>query len=94
MQLNERQAGHIEGYAAALQDIQARLTGGNWCAKRYDPATVEIDEGRIASYAYQLLNGSRIHPLSAFESMEQVTGLMLDEVFEEVREFLQLSEAA
>ena len=86
MKLNERQAGHIEGYAAALQDIQLAITGENFSAKRYDPATVRLEEGRISSYAYNLLTGGRGHPLSDFDSVEQVTGLMLQEVIQAFQE--------
>ena len=86
VQLNPRQAGHIEGYAAALQDIMQRLTGECWCDKECDPA--EVVDGRLYSYAYDLRAGGRVHELSEFGAVEDVTGLMLAEVAQHLRDEL------
>ena len=88
LSLTERQAGHIEGYAKALQDIQLAITGENTCAKSYDPATVKLDEGRISSYAFDLISGHRGHPLKDFDSVEQISQLMLNEVTKRMRDDL------
>ncbi len=80
--LSERDAGHIEGYATALQDILRAITGEDTCAKMYDPMTVRED--RISSYAYDLKTGSRGHPLADFESIEEIKALMLKEVIAEL----------
>ena len=86
MQPNPRQSGHIEGYAAALQDIMYRLTGDRWSDKACDPC--EIHNDRLYSYAYDLRNGGRVHELSEFDSVEEVTELMLDEVVRHLRDEL------
>jgi hypothetical protein len=75
--LTTSQQRYLEGYAAALQDIQLRLTGNNWCSKSYDPMTCE--SAIIHSYAFNLKSGGRHHEVREFKSLEEIKTCLLDE---------------
>lgn len=80
MKLNERDRGFLEGYARALTDLQYKLTGESFCSKSYDPMTIEGDD--MLSYAFDLKDGSRRHPIDDYSSVEEVCELMLAEIME------------
>lgn len=74
---DERDYGFIEGYASALSDLELRLTGENRCSKSYDPMTVS--EGIMHSYAFDLKDGGRHHPLSDYEEVPEVCYYLLEQ---------------
>lgn len=86
MKLTEREAGFIEGYARALDAILLVLTGDSSSSKIYDPMTVDIEEGIMHSYAFNLKDGGRHHPLKDYNSVEEITTLLLAEITAEIRE--------
>ena len=69
-QLTNNEQRYIEGYAAALQDILFELTGDNNCSKRYDPMVCEKD--MMHSYAFDMKDGSRHHPVSDYETVDEI----------------------
>lgn len=77
MNIDSNTARHLEGYAAALQDILFELTGDNCNSKSYDPMTIG---DKIHSYAFNLKSGGRHHDLKDFESVEELKKIMLDEI--------------
>jgi hypothetical protein len=83
--LTPRQKGYIEGYAAALQKILYAVTGDCGCSKSYDPMTIE--GGTMHSYAFNMKDGGRHHPLSDYKSPDEICDLLLEETLEEFREF-------
>ena len=80
--INNDEAKHLEGYAAALQDILYQLTGDNSNSKSYDP--MKVDGETIHSYAFNLKSGGRHHRVGDFESVEEIKKIMLEEVAEEI----------
>lgn len=84
--ISERQAGFIEGYAEALDRVLYSMTGEGFSAKSYDPATVDLRKATIYSYAFNLKNGSRQHPLADFECMEEILSLMATEALDYLRD--------
>lgn len=77
MELEQHQKDYLAGYAMAIQEMMYMLTGNNTCAKYYDP--ISFDENYIRSYAFDLKDGGRHHPLSDYSSVEEITNLMLKE---------------
>lgn len=78
--LTPREKGRLEGYAAALDDIIRKVTGDGLSAKRYDPMTIE--GGTIHSYAFDLKDGGRHHPLGDYVNADEIRELMLAEAYE------------
>lgn len=81
--LTPRERGHIEGYAAAMDDLYNALTGDSFSGKSYDPMTIE--GGMMHSYAFDLKDGGRHHPLSDYESVEEICGMMLFQTTEAIK---------
>lgn len=77
MKLTKADEEYLRGYAQALQDVMRKMTGGNTCCKSYDP--IEFDTNVIHSYAFDLKDGGRHHPLADYENREEITGYMLNE---------------
>ena len=90
MKLGEKQIAYLKGYAMAIQSIMYELTGENSCSKSYDP--IQIDENNIHSYAFNLKDGGRHHPLSDYNSLEEITELMLKEGIIWIKDYLNESE--
>jgi hypothetical protein len=82
--MNDDEKRFIEGYAKALQDVMYKLTGDNSCAKSYDPC--EIDSDTIHSYAFNLKDGGRHHPLSDYKNGEEIRSIMLAECIEWIKD--------
>lgn len=77
MKITKDEKEYIKGYARALQDMMFVLTGENTCDKPYDP--VEFDDGVLHSYAFELKDGGRHHPLKLYKDVEEIRKLMLKE---------------
>lgn len=84
MELSERERGHIEGYANALQDIMFKLIGHNTSSKSYDPCT--IDDNVIKSYAFDLKSGGRRHNIDEFTDIDEIRDLMLRETLDYIND--------
>jgi len=56
---------YLKGYARALQDMMFKLTGDNTCGKSYDP--IDFCDEKIHSYAFDLKDGGRHHPLKDYK---------------------------
>ena len=82
--LTNDQKEYLFGYANALQDLMLELTGENHCAKSYDP--IEFSEGKIHSYAFDMKDGGRHHPLSDYKDMDEIKDVMLKEVSKSIME--------
>ena len=80
MRLTDKEKDYLRGYANALQHFMFKLTGDNSCGKHYDP--IDFSEGKIHSYAFDLKDGGRHHPLSDYSSVNEITDLMLKEAEE------------
>lgn len=82
--LTDQESRFIEAYAAALQDILWQITGDNGCSKNYDPMTIE--DGRIMhSYAFDMKDGGRHHPVSDYKDVHEIKSILLDEVANHIR---------
>lgn len=75
---------YLEGYAAALQDLQYELTGDNNCSKHYDPLTCEASV--MHSYAFNMKDGGRHHPVCEYASLDEIKKTLLEEITQELRE--------
>jgi hypothetical protein len=61
-----------------------RMTGDNGCAKSYDP--IEFSDGMIHSYAFDMKDGGRNHPLKDYKDIEEIKEWMLKETEEWLRD--------
>lgn len=82
-QLTENEKEYLKGYATALQDIMYKLTGDNTCGKSYDP--IDFSEGKIHSYAFDLKDGGRHHPLKDYKDIEEICTYMLKEAHDYIK---------
>jgi hypothetical protein len=62
----------VEGYAAACADLMQALTGDNPCSKLYDPLSVDPEGGKMHSYAFDMSDGGRHHPISDYEDISDI----------------------
>jgi hypothetical protein len=76
-QLTPDQQRFIEGYAAALQDLEYKITGDNSCSKSYDPMKCESEV--MHSYAFNMKDGGRHHPVKDYENVREILDTLLDE---------------
>ena len=81
MKITTEEKEFIKGYATALQDIMYKLTGSNCNSKSYDPCEFYDDE-KLHSYAFDLKDGGRHHPLSDYKDIDEIKDLMLKEAVE------------
>jgi hypothetical protein len=84
MKVSGKDKQYLKGYARALQDIMTELTGDNTCGKHYDP--IDFSDDKILSYAFDLKDGGRHHPLSDYDSVDEVCALMLKEIVEHCKD--------
>lgn len=75
--LTQDQQRFLEGYAAALQDVEYRLTGDNGCSKSYDP--MKCEEEIMHSYAFNMKDGGRHHPVKDYKDIEEIKTVLLEE---------------
>jgi hypothetical protein len=80
--------GRIEGYARALDDLMLAITGDSHSMKSYDPMTIEVtpDTATMHSYAFNLKDGGRHHPMSDYSGVAEVCQLLLREMCENLQE--------
>lgn len=78
--LDARQRGYIEGYAAALDRIMYATTHDSPSSKSYDPMT--IDGNTMHSYAFNMKDGGRHHPISEYESVDEICAFMFNEALD------------
>ena len=76
--------GFVEGYAMALSHVMKSLSGDSPCAKHYDPLLVE--SGVIHSYAFDMKDGGRHHPVSDYKDVGEVMQVLLKEAIDWVRD--------
>jgi|TARA_B110000495_G_scaffold191693_1_gene195080 hypothetical protein len=79
MIITEKEARYLEGYAAALQDIEFAVTGDNGCSKSYDPLTVANNIMHSAAYNLREVDGGRHHPCDDFKDIEEIKTELLNE---------------
>lgn len=82
--LSSQEQRYLEGYGAALQDILFQLTGSNGCSKSYDPMTCTPQT--LHSYAFDMKDGGRHHPVLDYRNLEEIKKVLLDQVLQEIRE--------
>jgi len=82
--LTEKQQRYLEGYAAALQDLEYRLTGDNNCSKSYDPMTCEPQV--MHSYAFDMKDGGRHHPVKDYKDIEEIKNILVEECAQNIAE--------
>jgi hypothetical protein len=74
----------VEGYAKALEDLTVLIMGEGFSAKSYDPMTVE---GTVMhSYAFNMKDGGRHHPVRDYKSVEEIYQTLLNETVQNLRE--------
>jgi len=83
LRLTYDQERHIEAYARALDHIMVALIGDEPSTKRYDPMTVE--GGVMHSYAFNMKDGGRHHPVRDYQSVEEIEQVLLREAVDWVR---------
>jgi hypothetical protein len=79
--LTEREAGRIEGYALALDQMLGVLAESK-SGKSCDPMTV--DGATMHSYAFDMKNGGRQHPISDYESVDEILAYLLSEALDDL----------
>ena len=82
--LSNQQKDFLSGYTNALQDLMFELTGENHCAKIYDP--ISFSDGFFHSYAFDMKDGGRHHPLSDYKDVDEIKDIMLKEVSISIKE--------
>ena len=99
MILNEIDKALIIKVANILQELEYKVTGENTCAKHYDPMQI-IDEVKVGnlddefkvvsqvmlSYAFNLKDGGRQHPVSDYNSVQEIIDCMVNEVAQRLKE--------
>lgn len=75
--LSKREQEYLKGYAQALQDFMFKMTGENTCGKSYDP--ISFSNGIIHSYAFNMKDGGRHHPLKDYKDIEEIKSLLLSD---------------
>lgn len=81
--LTPREKGRIEGFALACDMIVGHLTGERMSCKSYDPMTIE--GGTMHSYAFNLRDGGRHHPLSAYKTLDEIIELLFAETVQTIK---------
>lgn len=85
LKLGERTAGFIEGYAAALWDIELSLIRDkDGHCKTYDPMQVNIEDGTMHSYVFNMKDGGRHHQISQYSSIEDIRKTLLTETIQNI----------
>lgn len=84
LRLTYDQERYIEAFAEALDAMMFELTGESPSAKRYDPMTVEA--GVMHSYAFNMKDGGRHHPVTDYASIDEIKAVLLKEAVAWVRE--------
>lgn len=74
----------IEAYARALADMMAALTGDSPCAKSYDPMTIE--GLTMHSYAFNMKDGGRHHPVTDYETVDEIYSTLLAEAVDWIKQ--------
>jgi hypothetical protein len=86
--LTHSQQRFLEGYAAALQDLEYRLTGDNSCSKSYDP--MKCEDEIMHSYAFNMKDGGRHHLVKDYKDFEEIKTTLLEETAYNISEHLIL----
>lgn len=76
--------GYLEGYAAALADVMYRMTGESSCGKSYDP--MKVKDGFMFSYAFDMKDGGRKHPLSDYDTIGDIQETLISETLDWVKD--------
>jgi len=79
---DEHARGWIEGAAMALTKLMHRKTGDSPSSKTYDPMYVWVEKGEISSYAFDLKDGGRHHPISDYEDLGEILEIMVMETLD------------
>jgi len=74
----------IEGYALALDHVIFKLTGESPSAKSYDP--MRIEGNVMHSYAFNMKDGGRHHPVEDYQSVGEILDCLLSETIDYVKE--------
>ena len=69
-----------------MQDVLKVFTGDNGISKHYDP--IDFDDTYIHSYAFDLRDGGRHHPLNDYKDICDLISVMLNEVCDEIKNYL------
>lgn len=81
---NPQVKGFVEGYAMALSHMMLRLSGDSPVDKSYDPMVVE--SGEMHSYAFDMKDGGRHHPISDYKDIGEITKVLLEEAIDWIKE--------
>lgn len=79
---SERGAGFIEGFAAACVSLSNALCDYPDAGKSYDPMTVRLERGVMASYVFDMKDGGRSHPLAEYRNYREIAEVLLAETIE------------
>jgi hypothetical protein len=77
----------IEGYAAALQNLEYKVTGDCGSSKSYDPMTVEGTT--MHSYAFSMKDGGRHHSVTDYESVKEILDTLLKETTDNIKQHFE-----
>lgn len=80
--LTDRGAGFIDGFAAACASLSHALCGDPDAGKSYDPMWVEPDRGVMFSYVFNMKDGGRSHSLSDYRTFDEIADCLLRETLE------------
>lgn len=83
--LTGKEKEYLKGYAEALQSMMFKITGENTCGKRYDP--IDFSDGVIHSYAFDMKDGGRHHPLKDYKNVDDICECMLNEAVNWCKEY-------
>jgi hypothetical protein len=73
--LTHDQQRFLEGYAAALQDVEYQMTKDNGGPKAYDPT--QCNEEIMHSYPFNMKDGGRHHPVKKYKDIEEIKMVLL-----------------
>jgi len=81
--------GYIEGYASACDAIIKKLTGEGMSCKSYDPLSVVLEDQVMRSYAFNMKDGTRSHPLSDYYDLKEICSYLLQETIDVITQELE-----
>lgn len=82
--LTDREAGQVEGFAAAMDRVFEFITHDQRSGKSYDPMTVSEDRTTMHSYAFDMKDGGRHHPVSDYASVREILDTLFMETISEM----------
>lgn len=82
--LKERGAGFIEGFASACASLSYVLCHYPDGGKSYDPMKVDLQRGTMHSYVFNMRDGGRSHSLADYSTYQDIANVLFAETIEAI----------